>query len=89
MVFLEAQAMGTPVVSSWSGGIPEAVADGETGLLAAERDVPALAAHISRFLDDQPFWQSCSLAGRERVMAQFDIHKQAIALEGLYDRACK
>lgn len=89
MVFLEAQAMGTPVVSSRSGGIPEAVAEGETGLLAPERDVPALAAHISRFLEDQAFWESCALEGRKRVLAKFDIHKQAIKLERLYDQACE
>ncbi len=38
MVFIEAQAMGLPVVSTLSGGIPEAVKHGETGLLVTERD---------------------------------------------------
>jgi len=88
MVFLEAQAMGTPVVSSWSGGIPEAVADGETGLLAAERDVPAIAAHIERFITDQPFWDACAAGGRERVATHFDIHRQARRLEQIYTEAC-
>ncbi len=88
MVFLEAQAMGTPVVSSLSGGIPEAVADGETGLLAAERDVAALADHITRLLVDEPFWQACSLAGPKRVSAEFDIRRQASRLEGFYNQVC-
>ncbi len=38
MVFVEAQAMGLPVVSFASGGIPEAVANNETGFLVAEKD---------------------------------------------------
>ena len=46
IVFIEAQAMGLPVVSTLSGGIPEAVEDGQTGLLVAEDDRQALAEAI-------------------------------------------
>ena len=42
MVFAEAQAMCLPVVSSNSGGIPEVVRTGETGLLSAQRNVKPL-----------------------------------------------
>ncbi len=41
--------MGVPVVSSLHGGIPEAVWDGVTGLLAPERDHNKLAEHIISF----------------------------------------
>ena len=43
MVFAEAQAMGLPVVSFASGGIPEVVADRQTGFLVRERDWQSLA----------------------------------------------
>ena len=76
MVFAEAQAMGTPVVSSLSGGIPEAVCDGKTGLLAPERDVTTLATHLRRFLADDAFWQSCSIRATAWVRERFDLHKQ-------------
>jgi len=49
-VFAEAQAMGLPVVSCRSGGIPEAVKDGVTGLLVPEKDWRSLASHILSLL---------------------------------------
>jgi colanic acid/amylovoran biosynthesis glycosyltransferase len=85
MVFTEAQAMGTPVVSSRHGGIPEAVCDGKTGLLAPERDVTMLATHLHRFLTDDAFWQSCSVRATAWVRQRFDLHKQTRQLENIYE----
>jgi colanic acid/amylovoran biosynthesis glycosyltransferase len=84
LVFLEAQAMGCPVVSSSSGGIPEAVAHGETGLLAKERDVDALSQHILLLLGNENLWRKMSEAGRNRVKSLFDLKTQTQALEKLY-----
>jgi colanic acid/amylovoran biosynthesis glycosyltransferase len=86
MVFAEAQAMGTPVVSTRYGGIPEAVCDGETGLLAPERDVTALASHLHRFLTDDAFWKSCSVGATAWVRQRFDLHKQTRKLEKIYEQ---
>jgi colanic acid/amylovoran biosynthesis glycosyltransferase len=85
MVFTEAQAMGTPAVGSLHGGIPEAVRDGMTGLLAPERDVTTLATHLHRFLSDEAFWQACSLRARTWVLQSFDLHKQTHRLEHIYE----
>lgn len=49
---LEALAVGTPVVATAVGGIPEVVRDGENGMLVAAGDVVALAAAIERVLQD-------------------------------------
>ena len=84
MVFAEAQAMGLPVVSFASGGIPEAVADGQTGFLVPERDWQALSARILLLLRDGRLWTQFSRAGVRRVRCQFDIRKQAQALEVIY-----
>ena len=85
MVFAEAQAMGTPVVSSLHGGIPEAVCDGETGLLAPERDVTTLATHLRRFITDDVFWEACSRKATSWVRERFDLHKQTRQLENIYE----
>jgi len=88
MVFAEAQAMGVPVVSSLSGGIPEAVAHGETGLLAAERDVEGLAAHILRLLTDENLWSLMSAQGQKRVADRFDLRRQTVLLDEIYREVC-
>ncbi|HXW14593.1 MAG TPA: glycosyltransferase [Terriglobia bacterium] len=86
MVFVEAQAMGLPVVSFASGGIPEAVAEGETGFLVKERDWQALANRLLRVLTDRDLWARFSQAGQSRVRTLFDIRKQAMALDSIYQQ---
>ena len=89
MVFAEAQAMGTPVVSTRHGGISEAVVHGETGLLAEERDVVGLAHNIQRFLTDDTFWQACSDRAITHVRDKFDLHTQTRKLEAIYDEVIR
>lgn len=84
MVFAEAQATGLPVVSCRHGGVPEVVRDGETGLLAPERDSRALASHIERFLQDDVFWQECSHRAEHWIEDRFDLIKQTEELEQIY-----
>jgi colanic acid/amylovoran biosynthesis glycosyltransferase len=82
---LEAQAMGLPVVGSNYGGIRESVAHDETGLLAPEGDSAALASHIQRLLTDDVLWNRMSAAGVRRIGEQFNLNKQSLVLERLYD----
>jgi glycosyltransferase involved in cell wall biosynthesis len=84
IVFSEAQAMGVPVVSFATGGIPEAVIHGEGGLLAPERDEKTLAEYISLFLEDDEEWERASRAGRQWVERAFDLEKQTRLLEQHY-----
>ncbi|MGK5685142.1 glycosyltransferase [Actinoplanes sp. URMC 104] len=82
---VEAMALGLPVVSTRHSGIPEAVADGVTGLLGAEGDREALAAHLRKLLDDPGLQASMGAAGRARAEAEFDVTRQSRRLEDLYD----
>jgi colanic acid/amylovoran biosynthesis glycosyltransferase len=84
MVFAEAQAMGLPVASFATGGVPEAVEHGVTGLLAPERDTNALANNIVRLLTDNSMWRRFSAAGQERVKKLFNLEKQTPKLEQVY-----
>lgn len=86
IVFAEAQAMGTPVASFSSGGIPEAVAHGETGFLAPERDWERLANDILLLLGKKDLWRRFSEAGQSRVRALFDLRRQTSSLEEVYER---
>src|SRR2546423_93233 len=84
MVFAEAQAMGLPVASFSSGGVPEAVLDGQTGLLAAEGDWRSLASNILALLNNDNLWRNMSEAGQKRVRELFDLKKQTAKLEQAY-----
>jgi colanic acid/amylovoran biosynthesis glycosyltransferase len=83
-VLLEAQAMGVPVVSTFHSGIPEAVADGVTGILVPERDCEQLATALLRLLEDQELWQRFHLATQEHIDEHFDLRKQTELLEDIY-----
>ncbi len=85
MVFLEAQALGVPVVSTTHGGIPEAVQQGRTALLASPGDVDSLSDHLLRYLQDPALRQSTRDAGIKFMKERFDIEKQTLRLEQIYE----
>jgi colanic acid/amylovoran biosynthesis glycosyltransferase len=85
MVFIEAQAMGLPVVSTLSGGIPEAVRHGETGLLVPQRDVKGLAGALLLLIENNDVWRRYSAAGRKRVVDHFDLSQQTDRLEQVFE----
>jgi len=69
LVYLEAGAHGLPVVAHAIGGVPEAVIDGETGLLVAPGDRAALTAAFARLLGDPALRRRLGDAGRARARA--------------------
>lgn len=72
IVFLEAAACGVPQVAGESGGAAEAVADGETGVVARRpRDPAAVAATIGGLLDDPSRRARMGQAARRRAVEQF------------------
>lgn len=84
IVNLEASSQGVPLVASVSGGIAEAVVHDVTGLLHAERDVAAMAAHLADLLGNPVKRVRFGQNGRQLMEKSFDIRKQSALLEELY-----
>ncbi|MFH1824879.1 MAG: glycosyltransferase family 4 protein [Candidatus Firestonebacteria bacterium] len=83
-VLLEAMASGKPVIATSSGGTPEIVTDGVTGLLVPPRDSEKLAEAIDKLITDPDLMKKLSLAGRERAEKIFDIKICIKTLENEY-----
>lgn len=71
LAVMQPMAVGRPVVGSAVGGIPEMIADGETGLLVPPDDPPALAAALARLIRDPELRARFGAAARRRVQALF------------------
>ena len=80
VVLMEAMGSGVPVVASNLSGIPELVQDQQTGLLAPPRDAASLANALERYYGDRALRRRLGLAGREKVVGDFDLNKNAIKL---------
>ncbi len=65
--FAEAAACGVPVIAARSGGIADAVVDGETGILVSPDDSAATAKAVAGLLGDPAGRRRMGAAGRERV----------------------
>ena len=74
-VVLEAMSYGAAVVSTDVDGIPEAVEDGETGLLVPPATPEALADALVRVLEDRDLAERMGAAGRERIVHEFTVER--------------
>jgi glycosyltransferase involved in cell wall biosynthesis len=83
---LEAMACGIPVIATPVGGVPEAVVEGETGLLVPPGDTGALSRAIERLAADSAMRRQMGRAGRHRVEKLFDASAVARRFEALYSR---
>lgn len=86
MTIIEAMAAGVPVVATAVGGIPEAVADGQTGFLI-RRDVEALVKSLRRLLQSPELWRTISAGTRERFERQFEISHIVKQYDMVYSQA--
>ncbi len=84
IVNLEAMACGTAVVGSRTGGIPEVVADGETGLLVPPGEPAPLGAALNALIEDPDRAEAMGQAGRKRAVAEFGWPAIAAQTASLY-----
>jgi phosphatidylinositol alpha-1,6-mannosyltransferase len=85
IVYLEASATGVPVVAGRSGGAPESVRDGETGLVVDGRDVEAIAAAVGDLLADPDRATAMGAAGRQWVVENWQWRAKAARLAELLE----
>jgi phosphatidylinositol alpha-1,6-mannosyltransferase len=85
IVFLEASYFGLPVVGYRSGGVTDAVVDGETGVLVRPNDTGELDGALARLLEDRELRFRLGRQGRERVLRDFDWRHLAARLVEVID----
>ena len=83
-VILEAMALSKPVVATRVYGIPEAVRDGETGLLVAPRNVGELANALRTVVENGGLRERMGRAGRARFEESFTLERQLAEMSSLY-----
>ncbi|MEA2313847.1 MAG: hypothetical protein QOI03_539 [Solirubrobacteraceae bacterium] len=84
LAFVEAMAMGKPVVSVRAGGTPEVVEDGKSGLLGAPDDAEQLAANLLALIDEPERRSRLGEYGRRRVLEHFTVQRMADEVESVY-----
>jgi colanic acid/amylovoran biosynthesis glycosyltransferase len=81
---LEAMATGLPVVATIHGGIPEAVASGEDGLLVPERDLAGVANALLTLAGNPSLYERLSHEAAVSVREKFEQSRSIAKLEGFY-----
>lgn len=87
MVLVEAMRSGLPIVATRSGGIPDVIADGATGMLVPERDPAALAAALARLLEHPEEARTLAAAAQADVANRFAPDRIARVFDDVYRRA--
>jgi len=85
-VVSEAMAMGKPVIGTDTGGTPEMIEDGVTGILVPPGDPATLASAMEALIADKDKRISMGRAGRKKAQDLFDIKDSAAKTEYLYRR---
>ena len=83
MTNIQSLACGVPVVSTYSGAIPEFIKDKEVGLLVKEKDADQLYKAIKELLENKKLYNQMSLAARQYCLERFDILKNIRIAEKL------
>jgi glycosyltransferase involved in cell wall biosynthesis len=81
---IEAMATGCPVVGTRVGGLPDLIAEGETGYLVPPKDPEALAAGILRLLQNPPDARRIAARAQQSVRTRFSVERLVADMEMLY-----
>ena len=84
-VLLEAMYIGTPAIGTKTGGIPEIIEDGVSGLLVDYGDVEALKKSIITILENEQVREKIIRGGGEILNSRFRDETYQGKLENVYD----
>ena len=88
ITYLEANACGIPVIGADTGGVADAIVDGQTGYLIPPDDVPALTDRLLRILGQPDLGRRLGENGRARVLRDLNWERVAARfLEALEEKA--
>jgi glycosyltransferase involved in cell wall biosynthesis len=82
---LEALAAGKPAVASHTGGVPELIDDGVTGLLVPVDDAAAIATSVTRLIADPALRTRIGEAGRDSAMTRFTARRMTDGVTSEYE----
>jgi glycosyltransferase involved in cell wall biosynthesis len=85
MVVLEAMAVGLPVIASKVEGIPEAIRDGQDGLLFTPNNPQELASQIQQLVKNRVLWAEISKSAWQRQRSEFSDRSMAARVASVYD----
>ena len=83
-VFMEAMAMGLPVVSTDVSGIPELIHHNRNGILVPQQDAESLAKALGRLLENPELRLQLGQAGRETIVNNFVSEQSSRRLKELF-----
>jgi D-inositol-3-phosphate glycosyltransferase len=83
-IVVEAMACGVPVLATAVAGVPEAVVDGETGLLVDPDDFAGFVGALRTLVLDADLRRRCGAAAVERCRALFSMEANAAAISEVY-----
>jgi glycosyltransferase involved in cell wall biosynthesis len=86
VVLMEAMASGRAVVATRIAGVPELVEEGVSGLLVTPGNADELAAALERLASSPQERESMGLAGRRKVVQDFDAARCAAQLANLFQQ---
>ncbi len=82
---IEAMALSKPVIASAVGGLPEVVADGETGIIVEAKNSRALTSALDRLAAEPDLRETMGARGKERYKKMFSLNDMLNKMEDLYE----
>lgn len=88
LAMVEAMLAARPVIATRVGSMPEAIIDGETGLLIEKNDVVGLAQALQRLRDDPALRIRLGTQARQKALTHFTATAMARQYEQLWQQVC-